>query len=370
MNLTLLLICIGFTLPVHETAMTDPEPSATGANGSDTIIWYDAAQFKILGQAWDDLKDRYDRLPAKAEQSVRAPLWKLSTNSAGLAICFASNSSAISIKWTVRYDNELPHMAATGVKGVDLYAWHEGKWQFINNGRPAGKENEAHLISGMISGWREYLLYLPLYDGVDTLTIGIDKDSEISLPTEGRFRGKPIVFYGTSITQGGCATRPGMAYTSIISRKMNREVINLGFSGNGRMETELADLINEIDATCFVIDCLPNLSPNQVAERTVPFVLKIRSKHPSVPILLVESALPEKAFFDPKDRARVEAKNKNLFQAFEQLQVEGVEGLFYIPSEKLLGYDHDATVDGVHYTDLGFLRYADRLIKYLEGILE
>ena len=336
----------------------------------DSIQWFDAKQFKVLGQAWSDLKNPFDRLPAKAEGKVRSPLWKLSTHTAGLAIYFSSNSTSIQAEWTVRYNNNMAHMAATGIKGVDLYAWYEGKWRFVNNGRPSGKSNEAALITGMNPGWKEYLLYLPLYDGIDTLVIGIDLRSEIRLPVESKFTGKPIVFYGTSITQGGCASRPGMAYTSIISRKLGREVINLGFSGNGRMEPELAELLTEIDASCYIIDCLPNLNASQVAERTIPFVESLRRMRPDIPILLVESALPDKAFLDKDLQEKVEAKNKNLFASFDQLQSNGMERIYYIPSEKLLGYDHEATVDGVHYTDLGFQRYAERLIQYLEGILE
>lgn len=336
----------------------------------DSIQWFDTKQFRVLGKAWTDLKNPYDRLPAKAEKMVRPPLWKLSTHTAGLAIYFSSNSTSIQVRWTVRYNNNMAHMAATGVKGLDLYSWYKGRWQFVNNGRPSGKNNKAELISGMNTDWKEYLLYLPLYDGIDSLLIGTDLRSEFRPPSESIFLGKPIVFYGTSITQGGCATRPGMAYTSIISRKLGREVINLGFSGNGRMEPELAELLTEIDASCYIIDCLPNLNANQVTERTIPFVESLRRIKPDIPILLIESALPGKAFLNKEILEKVEAKNKNLFVSFEQLQRNGMDMIYYIPSEKLLGYDHEATVDGVHYTDLGFKRYAERIIQYLEGILE
>jgi len=348
--------------------------SASGTTNSslpeDTIQWFNATQFKVLGQAWSNLKNPYDRLPAKAENKVRPPLWRLSTHSAGLAIYFSSNSTTINVRWSVRYNTNMAHMAATGIKGVDLYAWNEGRWQFVNNGRPSGKDNDAKLISGKDDEWKEYLLYLPLYDGVDSLSIGIIQGSEIVLPEMNKFPGKPIVFYGTSITQGGCASRPGMAYTSIISRKLGREVINLGFSGNGRMEQELSELMTEIDAACYIIDCLPNLTASQVKERTISFVESLRKVKPDIPVLLVESTLPETAFLDNELREEVDTKNKNLFSSFEQLQDRGISRIYFIPSEKLLGYDHEATVDGVHYTELGFMRYAERLIKYLEGILE
>lgn len=264
----------------------------------------------------------------------------------------------------------MPHMAETGIKGVDLYAWNEGKWQYVNTGQPDGFKNEKELISGMEPETREFLLYLPLYDGIDSLSIGVDPGSEISNPVSGKFAGKPIVFYGTSITQGGCASRPGITYTSLIGRRLGRNIINLGFSGNGRMEPELAELISEINAGCYVIDCLPNLDALQVQERTVPFVNYLKNIRPEVPIILVESAIPEIAFFNDKIREQVEAKNHNLLQSYEELKNLGVKDLFYVQWQKLLEYDHDATVDGVHYTDLGFLRYANRMVPYLEGILE
>jgi len=341
-----------------------------GSHLTDSIHWHNAQQFTMLGQGWTDLAHAYDRLPARAEAIVRPELWNLSTQSSGLAVYFSSNTTSIHDRWDLRYNGDLSHMAATGVKGVDLYAWSEGKWQFVNCGRPSGKKNESELISGMNSEGKQFLLYLPLYDGIDSLFIGVDRGSEISSPEESKFTGKPIVFYGTSITQGGCATRPGMAYTSIIERKLGREVINLGFSGNGRMEPELAELMAEIDAACFVIDCLPNLSSEQVTERTIPFVEILKGIHPDIPLLLIESAIPEKGFFNQERRNEVEAKNKNLFSSFQQLQQQGIEEIYYVPWEKLLGYDHEATVDGVHYTDLGFMRYANRIIQYLEGIIK
>lgn len=347
-----------------------PGYNLAGNQSHDSIQWFNAKQFTILGQAWTDLEGVYDRLPIYAREKVRPELWILGTNSSGLAIYFSSNATSISVRWNLRYDTNLPHMAATGVKGVDLYTWSQGKWQFVNCGRPSGKMNESELISGMNSGWKEFLLYLPLYDGVDSLYIGINTGFEIKPPEETRFTGKPIVFYGTSITQGGCATRPGMTYTSIIERTLSREVINLGFSGNGRMETELAELMAEINAACYIIDCLPNLSSKQVAERTVSFVEFLKGKKPEIPVLLVESAIPESAFLNQKRYDEVDAKNKNLFVSFQQLQEHGEKKIYYVPQEKLLGYDHEATVDGVHYTDLGFTRYANRIIQYLEGILE
>ena len=125
-----------------------------------------------------------------------------------------------------------------------------------------------------------------------TQEIGLPADAKLSkaepYKNEDSSLRKPIVFYGTSITQGGCASRPGMVHTAILQRRLDHPVVNLGFSGNGKMEPEVVELMAEIDASCFVIDCLPNMDAKEVAERTEPLVRKLREAQPKTPILLVE----------------------------------------------------------------------------------
>src|SRR5262249_47654418 len=159
------------------------------------------------------------------------------------------------------------HMPATGVSGLDLYVKTEaGKWHWLAIGRPSKQSNHVSLVSGLPAGKHEYLLYLPLYNRVSSVEIGLAKDQKLEKaeprPAE---RQKPIVFWGTSITQGGCASRPGMVHTAILGRRLDRPVINLGFSGNGKMEPEMADLLAELDPAVYVLDCLPNLTAAEVA---------------------------------------------------------------------------------------------------------
>ena len=147
----------------------------------------------------------------------------------------------------------------------------------------------ATLASGLPEGRREYLLYMPLYNGVSSVEIGIPADRTIARPApRAEDRRKPIVFYGTSITQGGCASRPGMVHTAILGRRLDRPVINLGFSGNGVMEPEIATLLAELDPAVYVLDCLPNMTAAQVEQRVEPFVRTLRKAHPSTPIVLAE----------------------------------------------------------------------------------
>ena len=146
-----------------------------------------------------------------------------------IAVRFRSNSTSISAKWEVRNNMSMNHMTPTGIKGLDLYCLQDGKWIFAGSGRPQGKVNKATIVSNMLPEEREYLLYLSLYDGVTSLSIGVDSLAEITQPAvDLPQREKPVVFYGTSILQGGCASRPGMAHTNILERWLNRECIKSG----------------------------------------------------------------------------------------------------------------------------------------------
>ena len=221
--------------------------------------------------------------------------------------------------------------------------------------------NEYELIKNMSPDFREYKLFLPLYDGVTKLEIGIDNNALINKASPNPV--KPIVFYGTSITQGGCASRPGMAHTNIISRKLDVDCINYGFSGNGRMEMPIVELISDIDASFYVIECLQNMDSEQVRERVRPLVDMIRTKHPLTPIVLVENMMYTTAFLDQTIETTLIQENEALKNEFDKIIKRGTPNIFYIKDNKDFLSDNEGTVDGVHLTDLGFLRYADYLIE-------
>lgn len=310
----------------------------------------------------DSLKEnRYDRLPAALKSAVREPLWNLSKCAAGLSVRFLTNSTKITVKWTLLNDLEMNHMADTGIKGIDLYFNQNGRFQYLNTARPSGKENEYVLAKNLSGEMREYTMYLPLYDGITDLQIGIDANSTIEKPKNRQ--SESIVFYGTSITQGGCASRPGMAHTNIISRKLNLEVINLGFSGNGKMEAPINELIASFDPLFYVIECLPNMDVTMVQERSAPLVETIRAKHPETPILFVENFNYDNAVLDQLATNQIKEKNAALKEQYQHIQKAGHQNVYYIESTNATGADHEGTVDGVHFTDLGFLRYADFLIE-------
>lgn len=327
------------------------------------VVWNDALDLGLTGQAWQDLDHPFDRLPAKAKGVVRDPVWRLATNTAGLSVQFSANSKTIRVKWTVRYESSMWHMTDCGIRGVDLYMNDEGSWRYAGSGSPgSGKSYEHEILKGLDGEMHQFILNLPLYDGVDTLWIGVDEGS--TLNSIDPFEGKPIVIYGTSIQQGGCASRPGMAASNILSRKLNREVINLGFSGNGRMEMELAELIAEIDAEAYIFDCLPNIHNLEViVPRYTEFIRFIREHRPDTPIFLVETATTVKSAIIEGDLKQLTEQNDRLRNAHSILKEEGISGLYIITGHDLIGTDGEGTVDGVHYTDLGFLRYAEKVAQ-------
>ena len=341
-----------------------------------TTIYYGRQHFLIEGTAiLDSLKESpYDRLPISYKEKVREPVWDLSKASAGITVRFHSNSTSINLKWTVLNDFDMPHMAATGIKGIDLYTKYNNKWRYVttagalvglktyqNKSIPADNINEYELIKNMTPEFREYKLFLPLYDGVTKLEVGIDSTASIEKASPSTV--KPIVFYGTSITQGGCASRPGMAHTNIISRKLDVDCINYGFSGNGRMETPIVELISEIDARFYVIECLQNMDSERVSERVKPLVDIIRTKHPHTPIVLVENMMYTTAFLDHTEETRLIQENAALKNEYDKIIKSGTPNIFYIKDNKDFLVDNEGTVDGVHLTDLGFLRYADYLME-------
>ena len=345
------------------------------AQANMDMRWYDIREMGVEGRGWSETKHFYDRLPARAEGKVRAPVWELSENSAGICVRFLTDATSIAARWTLRsHELALPHMPATGVSGVDLYVKDDdsSRWHWLANGRPEQfPTNEKILISNLRPGKREYLLYLPLYNGVKSVEIGLPSKATITkAPPYPPQNSKPILFYGTSIVQGGVASRPGMAYPAILGRWLNRPAINLGFSGQGVMEPEVAALLSELDPAIYVIDCLPNLLAPEVAARTEKLVHIIRQSKPLTPIVLVESISYQDGVLEESRARRYKESNAALFAAYKRLVSSGVKNIEYVKGDKLLGDDGEATVDGTHPTDLGFLRMAQTLEPVLRKALK
>ena len=367
------LLCL-YALLHSLAALAQPAPE---------YAWWNPAQndFPVIeGQAWpQEVQQPYDRLPAAAEKTVRKEVWALSRQSAGLLIRFRASTDQVVVKYAVAGRHALPHMPATGVSGVDLYAvntdgaylWCAGKYSFgdtIAYHFTGLQPNDGYHRKG-----REYRLYLPLYNSVKWLQIGVPKGTSFTpLPVR---VDKPVVVYGTSIAQGACASRPGMAWTAIVGRQLDRPLVNLGFSGNGRLEKEVVGLLAGIDARLYVLDCLPNLvatvgiAPAEITGRILESVRILRQRRPATPILLVEHAGYTEALINPERRKLYQEANALLRGAFARLKSEGVGQLYLLPASEI-NLALDAMVDGTHPSDLGMQQYATAYERTIRTILD
>ena len=359
-------------LGVSECLLVSASASGQATNQASGLEWFDAQGLTMEGKGWLDTKHYYDRWPARAEATVREVVWNMGQDSAGLSIRFVTDATAISARWTLRRGHlGMPHMPASGVSGVDLYVKTRGKWQWLGGGRPdKSPTDETRLVGNLNPVRREYRLYLPLYNGVEALEIGVPRGAKLEAAPPRAAGFKPVVFYGTSIVQGGCASRPGMSYPAILGRRLDRAQINLGFSGSAWSEPEVAQLLAELDPAVYVLDPLPNMKEEWVAPRIERFVTILRQAHPKTPIVLVENiAYPDGDFVEPR-RERYTKANASLKELYGRLRHAGDKHLLYVSAAGLIGSDSEGTVDGTHPTDLGFLRMADALEPTLRRALK
>ena len=263
------------------------------------------------------------------------------------------------------------HMPATGQCGFDLYTGSRSAQRFHNASKYDHRQTayEVLLFEHPDKELRDFTLNFPLYQGVRRVRIGLTPEAKVAPPPPWSVDGR-IVFYGTSITQGGCASRPGMAYTNILSRALNAEVINLGFSGNGRGEPEVIQSVAEVpDPQLFVLD----YEANSVGKlhKTLPDAIRIlRDRHRRVPILVI-SRIAFAADATHRNSLQTRERSRDMqAKRVADLRRSGDDAIFFFDGSILLGSDFDeCTVDGVHPNDLGFMRIARGLEPELQRIL-
>ncbi|MFZ4262069.1 SGNH/GDSL hydrolase family protein [Sphingobacterium sp. HJSM2_6] len=340
----------------------------TFSTASAQIKYYDAKNFPLYGKVSNETETVFERLPAALKTIVRPDVWELGKNTAGLYLRFKTNSTSISLKWEVTLNRTMDHMPATGIKSFDLYRLVNGKWDFVNVARTNTNSlsTESKIISNMDHSEKELLLFFPLYDGVKSLMIGVDEGSSLSMPKVDLPNHKlPAICYGTSILQGGCASRPGMVFTNILTRWYNKEFINLGFSANASLDYEIAELIASKESSLIILDFMANVNSKIIEDKLEKFHSIIREKAPYTPILLVEMTYFPQMGSDLKFRKVVEDSNNSLAMVYKKLKKKGDKNLHFVPAENMIGNDNEGTVDGVHFTDLGYMRYAEHLKKFI-----
>lgn len=347
--------------------------------------YVDAQNLRIINHAFAGETERtYARLPRYVKDSIPEgrELWDRQQCSSGIGVRFATNSTRIGCKYTLYWDTHMIHMADTGLKGTDLYILEgDSVWRHVNTNRPYVKKDEngnktklveSTYVSNLDGKMHEYVIYFPLYDGIEDFSVKVDSGAVITKGSpEVINANRRIVAYGTSILQGGCASRTGMAATNIIGRELNCEFVNLGFSGEGKQDTYIARAMATIpDVDVFLLDPVPNCTEMMCDTLTYNFVKTLRALRPDVPIVMLEGPIYPYARYDSFFGKYLPKKNDAFRRNYERLKAENPNNLYYVTSEGLDGPEDDGTVDGIHLTDLGFLHYANKMIPILRPLLD
>ncbi len=343
--------------------------------GDRPTCWHlpSASPFALAGFAWFAVDRRYRRLPLQPSHPLPEAVDGLANNTAGGQIRFQTDSTHIAVRVRLTNANNMDHMPSTGQNGFDCYVGPVGAQRYFTTSRMT-QGNPEYTWTVFTAGeptLRNFTLNFPLYQGVEEVLVGLTPDARILSPLPFR-DSRPVVVYGTSITQGGCACRPGMVYTNILSRRLNREFINLGFSGSGKGEPEVAHVIAGIpNPACLVLDYEANCVSTELFTTTLPeFIRILRDAHPSVPILVVSQIRFSYEAIDNTSRQTRLARRQMQIDTVDLLRKAGDNRVFFFDGGAMLGDDFDeCTVDGVHATDLGFLRMANSLEPVLRALL-
>ena len=339
------------------------------------IAWHSPkdAPFQVAGFGWWDTDCAYRRLPVKAPETLPEVVDRLANWTSGGQIRFQTDSREVWVRVTLADVADMNHMPATGQCGFDCYLGPPGEQRFVGVTKYDHHQvqYEQALFSIRDRSMRHVTLNFPLYMGVKEVLVGIEQDADVQPPllydSDGR-----IVIYGSSITQGGCAARPGMSCSNIISRRINREFINVGFSGSGRGEPEVARTIATIERPAlFVLDYEANCGEVERLRETFPeFIRILREAHPTTPVLGVSRFIYATEFLDDEQK-RLRLERKEIQRAtIQTLRTRGDENVHFVDGERFLGGPGaEGTVDGVHPTDLGFLRLADAMTPVIQLIL-
>ncbi len=320
--------------------------------------------FKIHGVFHDG--KQYRRLPKDIAEKTNPRVSILSTNTAGGRVRFITDSPYVAIKVNLPHVAKFSHMALSGKSGLDMYTYDDGVYSAVKTFLPP--YNFVDTYGGVFDfddGKEEHFVTIdfPLYNDVYDLYIGTKEGSVIKEAPEYKYN-LPVVYYGSSITQGGCASRPGMSYQAILSRKYDVDHVNLGFSGNGRGEQVMANYIASLDMSVFVLDYDHNAPSVEHYEKThEPFYKTVRAAHPDIPIIFMTRP---KVRLNREEYERIEIARKT----YENAKARG-ENVYFIPGYELCEISGDSgMVDGCHPTDLGFFSMAARLSREFDKIFK
>ena len=388
MLLSLLLLIYMIVLTVSITNI-DSFVKRTLLDNDDVLVeWKDARQLTIGGLApFSEKREMpYDRLPLAAKASVTGSVWTKAVESAGVYVEFVTDASTIYINYTLVNSNlNLWNMDTGGVSSVDLLAYdiETNMYRWVTtwgiNAAPNYPNNTGILVDGLV--FKEPTLFrlnFPLYNRVSDFKIGVPSNTSIFTRNTHKDTkiSKTIVYYGTSIAQGASASISSSSYINHLdaSNYPRYNFFNFGFSSSGKMELSVMAFLNQIPKVdIFIIDCLPNMNYEEVANNTIPLVNSIRETHtdnPTLPIVLVESTIYGFEWWDPQFKKNQEKKRNTLKAQYDKLIRQGYTGIYYVKGDEIISHQEVSVsykIDGTHPTDLGMWKMFDFWSKYLNS---
>lgn len=332
------------------------------------IVFYDVKKppFDLYG-LYKGETDVFKRMPEEVAEKVSSGVTSLNFNTAGIRVRFSTDSDYVAIKCIMPKVTNFSHMPKTGTSGFDMYEVKNGTYTYNNTFVPPKDMVDGYESITYLKGkdMRCFEINFPLYNRVDELYIGIRAGSKVSNGEKYTYK-KPILYYGSSVTQGGCASRPGNSYQSIISHDINADYINLGFSGSAKGEDAMADYLASLDVSLFVCDYDYNAPTSEYLRKThLPLYKKYREKNPNTPIIFVSAS---KSYYQYEDLIK---RKQVVFDTYMYAKENGDKNVSFIDGYTMFGgrYRDVYTVDGSHPNDAGFLRMADVIGREIEIML-
>ena len=329
-------------------------------------IEFPADAFEVCGLPWfaGNAPELW-RLPARVEGRVRDPVWQLGRFPSGGRIRFAADTTKLAIRMVCAPFVARHNMSPYGRSGLDVYV--DGSyWNSVCPSAPG--EQTGTFFDQADRQMRQFTIYLPLYQELRVLSIGVDEGAQVQLPAAHQ-RPAPIVLYGSSVLQGAGACRPAMTYEAILGRSLGLDYVDLGFGGNGRAEAEVVELLAEVDACAYVFD-LGKSFDMQPASVYVRMLERLRAAHPNVPQVCLTPIYSTRESLDAEYLALSLHTRQVVVEAVQALHAAGDTGVFLMHGFDLLGpHDADAFHEGVHPTDYGFWLIAQRLQPLLAQVL-
>ena len=331
------------------------------------IVWYDSNDAIFAKYGLINSDNGFLRMPKDVANKVSDGVTALCADTSGVRIRLCTDSPYIALKAVFPYLTRFSHMPITGTGGFDLYREIGSQQFFVGTFVPpinADNGFESFMHTGNTSGKTiDYIINFPLYNPVTKLYIGLKENCKIETSNK-YINDKPVVFYGSSITQGGCASRPGNSYQNFLSRALNMDYFSLGFSGSARGEKEIAEYMAELQMCAFVSDYDHNAPDPEHLKRT-HFALyqTVRDKNPELPYIMITH--PSERINEPVNRRKI------IMESYLKALNNGDKNVYYIDGDSLFaGYEFDScTVDGCHPNDLGFYRMAQGILPIMKEIL-